>query len=903
MPEWSEEIRKRLAALSLSPEREAEIVEELSLHLDDCVKALLARGVAPDAARAQALSELDDSEALGRALRDVERMVDRDAVVMGEIRRAAIWTGFSQDIRYAARKLRRTPGFTVVAVTTLALAIGATTAVFSIVNTVLLKPLPFRDPEQLVQVASLRKGRPSAMSYLDYVDYRAQSKLVPAMAAFDVRTQNLTLSNTSPRRLVAGRVNANFFDLVGVRPILGRTFAGADEVRGGARVAMLSEGLWRSTFGGDSSVIGRTITLNANPVTVIGIASSKIDYPSQVEIWVPLVPTTDDVDPANRGAHYLQAIGRLGPGVTADQARAELGAIADRLAQQYPASDVGRGETAVALRDSIVGNLQTSLYVLLGCVGFVLLIACANVANLLLVRAAIREPEIAVRAAMGASRARIVRQLVTESVLLSAGGAAIGTALAAWIISMVRAFGPVSVPRLDEVVLDGRVLAFSASVALATGVLFGLVPALHAARANLGELLRDGARGSSGRKGVHRTRNALVVVEMALAVILLVGAGLLSRSFVNLLRTEPGYQPENLVTMSVSQPSKKYPWDAQAIAFANAVVEQMRNLPGATHAAVAQGRPLSYGSSRVTFDRDDQPPAGAGKSPNADLRFVSADFFKTIGTKIAQGRELLETDRAGAPPVLIVSQRFAKEFFPNETAVGKKITLGYSWQKTANATDTATVRGEIVGVAADIKAQGAASDALETIYVPIAQTPVSDMSILVRSTAAPASVLSMARARIREIDPDLPVFDAMAMTDALSESVAQPRFYVVLLGSFAGVALLLAALGIYGVISYAVSQRTRELGIRIALGASRSGVTRLVVSQAIVLTAIGVALGWVGAYALTRFISTMLFGIGRVDATTFVGVAAVLVAVALVASLMPARRAGRVDPLIAMRAE
>ncbi|MGH7655396.1 MAG: ADOP family duplicated permease, partial [Gemmatimonadaceae bacterium] len=877
--------------------------EELSLHLDECVRTFAARGVAPDAARAQALAELEDSEALGRALREVERAVDRDAVIMGESRRAAVWSGFWQDLRYAARKLRRTPGFTFVAVATLAIAIGATTSVFSIVNTVLLKPLPFREPGRLVRVASLWRGRPSAMSYLDYVDYRAQSKLIPAMAAFDVRTQNLTLPNAPPRRLVAARVNANFFSVVGVKPVLGRAFAAPDEVRDGARVAMLSEGLWRSTFGGDSSVIGRSITLNANPVTVVGIAPSTIDYPRGVEIWVPQVPTTDDIDPGNRGSHYLQAVGRLAPGATAEQAKIELGAIADRLARQYPVGDASHGETAIPLRDSIVGNLQKSLYVLLGCVGFVLLIACANVANLLLVRAAIREPEIAVRAAMGASRARIIRQLVTESVLLSVGGAVIGTALAAWIVSTVRAYGPSTVPRLDEVVLDGRVLAFSASVALATGVLFGLVPALHAARANLGELLRDGARGSSGRKGVHRTRNALVVAEMALAVILLVGAGLLSRSFVNLLRTEPGYEPENLVTMSVSLPSKKYPWDAQSIAFANTVIEQMRNLPGATHAAVAQGRPLTYNSSRVSFDRDDRPPAPPGKSTSADLRFISADFFRTIGTKIVQGRDLLETDRAGAPQVLIVSQQFAKEFFPNETAIGKHITLGYGWQRTANVADTATVRGEIVGVAADVDAFGPGSAVVETIYVPFEQTPVPDMSILVRSNAAPASVLNMARARLREIDPDLPVYDAMAMTDALSASVAQPRFYMVLLGSFAGVALLLAALGIYGVVSYAVSQRTRELGIRIALGASRAGVTRLVVSQAIMLTATGVVLGWAGAYALTRFVSTMLFGVGRVDATTFVAVAAVLVAVALIASLVPARRAARVDPLIAMRAE
>ncbi|HVT37827.1 MAG TPA: ABC transporter permease [Gemmatimonadaceae bacterium] len=811
---------------------------------------------------------------------------------------------FLQDVRYAARKLVRSPGFTFVAVTTLALAIGATTAVFSIVNGVLLKPLPFANPEGLVRVASLgRDGKPASMSYLDFMDYRAQSRLVPAMSAMSQSTKNFTAAGSQPMRLNAYRVNANFFDVVGVHPRVGRAFSGGDDKSGAAPVVLVAEGLWKSRFGGDSSIIGRTILLDAKPYTVIGVAPAAINYPKGADVWMPFVPTGDDTDPANRGAHYMRGIGRLASGATADRARADLGQIAAQLARQYPESNAEFGATAIPLRDAIVGNVRTALLVMLGCVGFVLLIACANVANLLLVRASSRESEIAVRAALGAGRMQLMRQLVTESVLLSVSGAAIGTALAAWVLGAVRRFGPAGVPRLDEVSIDGSVLAFTALVAVMTGVLFGLVPAIHALKTNLGQMLRESTRGSSGRRGTQRTRSSLIVTEMALAVILLIGAGLLTRSFVHLMQVNPGYQPEHVVTMSLSLPDKKYPWDNEQIAFGNAIVEQMKALPGAQNAAVGFGRPLSDDGMRVTFNRNDRPRSQPGKRTVADVRVVSPGFFATLGMKMVQGRELLETDRADAPPVLVVSQQFVRKFFPDESPVGKKITLGWGRQRSANKADTVSAGGEIVGVVADIKARGAASDAPETVYLPFAQAPISDMSVLVRSTAPPAVLISAARARIKEVDPDLPIFDVKTMSDAVSESVAQPRFYTILLGSFAAIALLLAALGIYGVISYTVSQRTRELGIRIALGSSQRGVMRLVVGQGMALTGAGVALGLAGSYWLTRLIASLLFGVGAADAPTFGAVAVILLAVAGLASYIPARRAARVDPLIAMRAE
>ena len=811
---------------------------------------------------------------------------------------------FLQDLRYAARKLLRSPGFTFVAVTTLALAIGATTAVFSIVNGVLLKPLPFAHPESLVRVASVgRGGKPTPMSYLDFADYRAQSKLVPAMSAMDQVTRNLTVAGAQPLRLSAMRVNANFFELLGVRPLLGRAFSDGDDKNGAVPVVLVAEGVWKSRFGSDSSVVGRSILLDGAPYTVIGVAPASINYPKDTDVWTPLVPSVADMDPSNRGAHYLRAIGRLAPGATAERARVELEGIANNLKKQYPQTNLQFGAVAIPLRDAIVGNVRTALLVMLACVGFVLLIACANVANLLLVRASSRESEIAVRAALGAGRLQLVRQLVTESVLLSVTGAVIGTGIATWVVGAVRRFGPAGVPRLDEVAIDGSVLAFTALVALITGVLFGLVPAAHSLKTNLGQMLRESTRGSSGRRVTQRTRSSLIVTEMALAVILLIGAGLLTRSFVHLMQVDPGYQPEHVVTMSLSLPDKKYPWDNQQVAFANAVVEQMKALPGTQSAAVAFGRPLSEDGMRITFNRDDRPRTQPGQPNVADVRVVTAGFFSTLGMKIVQGRDLSETDRADAPPVVVVSQQFVRKFFPNESALGKKITLGWGRQRSADKTDTVSARGEIIGVVADIKAQGASSDALETVYLPFVQAPISDMSVLIRSTASPNVVINAAKTRLKDLDPDLPVYNSKSMGDVVSESVAQPRFYTILLGSFAAIALLLAALGIYGVISYTVSQRTRELGIRIALGSSQQGVMRLVVGQGMVLTAVGVTLGLAGAYWLTRFIASMLFGVGAADAPTFGGVAVMLLGVAALASYFPARRAARVDPLIAMRAE
>ena len=808
-----------------------------------------------------------------------------------------------RDVRYSARKLMRTPGFTAIVIGTLSLAIGATTAVFSIVEGVLLAPLPLRDAGRVVSVSSVgRDGKRMLMSYQDFMDYRAQSHLVPVMSASDIGTHNLTGTGVEPQRLSGARVNASFFNVLGVAPILGRTFLPGEDAKNAARTAVLSEGLWRSRFGADPHILGREIAIDGRAHRVIGVVA-QLDIPRATDIWLPLIPESGEDDPSNRGGHYLRGVGRLAPDASVERAAAELAQIANALSRQYPQSNANFSATVIPLHEAVVGQVRPALLVMLCCVGFVLLIACANVANLLLVRASTRETEIAVRTALGAGKRGLVRQLVTESLLLSVGGTVVGTAIAAWAVDAVKVFGPRGVPRLADVAINAPVLGFSIALAAVTGLLFGLAPALHAAKTNVGQMLKESTRGSSGRRGARRVRAALVISEMALAVILLIGAGLLARSFVALTHVKPGYNPENVVTMDVSLPNTKYPWDQETITFVNRVLARVHALPNVQSAAFAFGRPLSEYGNKVSFERNDRPPNPPGKRTAADVRVVTPEFFSTLGIPATEGRPIQESDLPNAPQVVVVSQALARQFYPNEDPIGKSITLGWGRQRSANKADTATAGGKIVGVVADVRAFGASEAPPSTIYLPLFQVPISDLSLLVRSTAPAPLIINGARTAIKEADADLPVFDVATMTEVVAESVAQPRFYAILLGSFAGIALIIAALGIYGVISYAVSQRTRELGIRIALGAQRERVLRLVIQQGLTLTLLGIAIGVIGAYALTRLISTLLYGVAPADPLTFALVSAVFVAVALVASYVPARRAAMVDPIIAMRAE
>ena len=810
-----------------------------------------------------------------------------------------------QDIRYAARKLLRAPGFTFIAVATLALAVGATTAIFSIVNGVLLKPLPFDKPEQVVFVASTnREGKTNPMSVLDFVDYRDQSKSFVGMAAYDRASMNVTAAGADPVYLDVATVGTRFFDLLGIRPQLGRSFATGEDATGASRVAVLSDRLWRNNYGADRRIVGQTIRLDGEPYTVVGIAPPSLTFPARVDLYVPLVFQPWQTEAENRGAHHLYAIGRVKDGVAVATAKAELQTIAKRLSVQYPESNTGFGAMAIPLEEQIIGKADKPLYAMFGAVVLVLLIACANVANLLLVRASARESEMAVRTALGAARGRIVRQLVTESVLLSAVGAVIGVALASWAVAGVVAFGPAGLPRLQEVVIDRTVLAFTAGVAFLTGVLFGLVPAIHAVRSDLGQMLRESVRGSS-RGGSHRTRSLLVVAEMTLAVVLLVGAGLLIHSFVRLINVDPGFNPERVVAFNLSLPSTKYQYERDVRAFATRLTDRIQQMPGTREVGITFGRPLSNtGLIRTTFEVKGWAPSTPDNRHTSQVHMTSPGYFRAMGIPVLRGRVYTPAEnRLDAAPVIVVSESFVRKYFPNENPLGKHVTYGITHDTAETGRGSATVQGQIVGVVADVKQQDLTTPTYPASYAPFNTWPIAPFTVVVRTDADLRGVQSSVRAAVKDIDRDLPIFSLTTMEEAVSDSVAQPRFYMLLLGGFATIALLLAALGIYGVISYAVSQRTRELGIRVALGATRDRIVRLVIREGVWLAGFGVVLGIFASLALTRALASLTFGVGKVDPVTLVAAPVTLMAAALLGCYLPARRAAKVDPVIAMRNE
>ena len=804
-----------------------------------------------------------------------------------------------QDIRYAVRKLSRTPGFTTIAAFTLALAIGATTAIFSVIDGVLLKPLPFREPERVVRVTNLRDGNRMVSSVPDFLDIRAQSKSYASLAALDNQAMNLT-GGSEPERISAARVGATFWSLLGVTPQVGRGFAPNEDSQSAARTVVLSDGLWKRRFGGDRRIVGKTIALDGNSFTVIGVAPAGFSFPDRPDVWIPLVFAQDDLNPDGRGAHWMGIMGRLAPNVTVTQATSELVTITRRLEQQYPESNTNMSGAVIPMQEYLVGDVRPALYVMLGAVAFVLLIACANVANLLLVRAASRESEMAVRTALGAGAWRLVRQLVIESVLLAMIGGVFGTLLALWGVDLLLSMAPNGLPRINEVTVNGSVLVFTAGVTAVTGVLFGLFPALHAARANVGGMLKEGMRGSSGGVASRRARNTLVMAEMALAVVLLVGAGLLIRSFSKLLAVDPGFRAERVVTFAIAAPDTKYGQYAQRRELVSNLVERMKRVPGAQGAAVVTGLPLSNIMMRTSAHIVGTPPERPGERKSTDVAMATPGYFTTMGIPLVAGRDFTDRDGSGAPVVSIVNQEFVKRYFPNENPIGKRIELGWD-QDTASTGGNMTLGGEIVGVVANVKRRGLSQEVFPETYASYMQPTFSNFSVVVRSTADPSTVMAAIRAQIRELDRDLPLSDLRQLKELVAASVSRPRFYTTILGAFASIALILAAVGIYGVISYAVSLRTRELGIRIALGATGRQVSGLVLQQGVGLAIAGVAVGGAGAYWLTRLLSKLLFGVSATDPLTFVGVAALLTAIAAIASFVPARRAAKVDPLLAMR--
>jgi putative ABC transport system permease protein len=811
-----------------------------------------------------------------------------------------------QDIRYAARKLLRTPAFTIIALATLSLAIGATTAIFSIVNGVLLKPLPFAKPSELVRIGMIgRDAKMASFSAPDFIDFRNDNHSFISIAPYqEGESANLSVEGSEPRRLSASLVGASFFDVLGMPMKVGRPFVQGDDTKGAERVVVISERLWKNAFNADQRIVGQPISINAETYKVVGVAPSSLNFPENPDLWMPLVFESWMTDPEGRGSHFFSGIARMRPGITVDAAQRDMQAIGNRLQAEYPKSNTNFSGTAESLQTTITGDVRKALFTMFGAVGFVLLIACANVANLLLVRASGRETEIAVRTALGAGRRRIIQQLITESVMLSVVGAILGGVIASWSVDAIVAAGPRGLPRLENIVIDARVLWFSAGLAIVTGLLFGLSPAIHSANAELGQMLKEGVRGVSGRRGAQRTRSMLVVSEMALAVVLLVGAGLLIKSFLKLVRVDPGFQTEHIVTFDVSLPGTKYPYDRHIRNFSSQVAQGLETLPGTQSVAVAFTHPLQNIGMRTSFDVVGRPPMPYDKRMRTDVRPASASFFSTMGVRVVRGRVFSRAEENfGPPPVVVVSEAFAKQYFPNENPIGLHIKLGVAHDTSEAPNTQVDAQGEIVGIVNDVRQRSLDRDPTPAVYIGWGTFPVSNVTFLVRSRAETPAVAAGIRERVRAIDSSLPIYDLNTMSDVLSQSVAQPRFYMILLTSFAVLALLLAALGIYGVISYSVSQRTRELGIRIALGATQDRVVRLVLGQGMVLTTFGVAVGLIGAFGLVRLLASMLFNVTTTDAATFIGVSVVLLGVAGAASYFPARRAARVDPVTAIRAE
>ena len=808
-----------------------------------------------------------------------------------------------QDIRYGVRMLLKRPSFTLIAVVALALGIGANTAIFSVVNAVLLRPLPFAEAGRLMNVweTNPQRGQTrAAVSYPDFADWREQNHSFDYMSTYHDSDFILT-GGGEPLRLLGAVVNADLFPLLGAQPAIGRTFRPDEDKPGeGGRVVVLGHGLWQRQFGSDPNVVGRAVTLNGNSYTVVGVMPAGFTFPIEstpIELWTTVAEDASGKEPITgmRGAHYMNVIARLKPGVTEAQAQGEMDTISARLAQQYPDTNAHRGTNVMSALESLVGDVRPALLILLGAVGCVLLIACANVANLLLARATTRHKEIAIRAALGASRLRVVRQLLTESVLLALAGGALGLLVALWGGDLLMALSGDELPRATQINLDWRVLGFTLLVSCVTGVLFGLVPALHAARFDLTESLKEGGRtgGEGGRR--NRVRGALIVAEVAVALVLLVGAGLLVESLRRLQQVNPGFDAHNVLTATVSLPEAQYKTEQQVEFYRN-LRERIAQLPGVTSASVVFPLPLGGDRIGISFETEGRP-LPKSDLPVTELRMVTPDYFRTLNIPLVKGRDFTVRDDARAPGVIIVNEAFARKFFPDEDPIGHRVKPGISTDEND------PVMREIVGVVGNVKHKSLSAAVEPEAYVPHAQIPFGSMTLVVKTAGDASGLAGAVRNEVRALDKDLPVYNVKTLDDYLAISVAQPRFNTLLLASFAALALVLTAVGLYGVMSYSVVQRTHEIGVRIALGAQRRDVLKLVVGQGMLLALIGTGLGLLASLAATRVLASLLYEVSAADPLIYAGITLLLTTVALVACYIPARRATKVDPMIALRYE
>ncbi len=795
-----------------------------------------------------------------------------------------------QDLRYGARMLLKKPGFTPIAVLTLALGIGANTAIFSVVNAVLIQPLPFAEPDRLVWMwGNVRDGsNRAAVAPPDYLDYREQNNSFEQLAAMmSVPIYGNLTGSGDPERLEAALVTGNYFQALGVKPALGRTFLLENEQPGLDRVAVLSHGLWQRRFGADPTIVNRTITLDGRNYEVLGVMPPDLKFPRTAEMWAPI---NFGISPEmkQRRAHFLRLIGRLKPGVTLAPAQAEMDAIARRLEEQYPTTNTGWSLRLVPLHERIAGNIKPTLFVLFGAVGFVLLIACVNVANLLLVRAAARASEIAVRTALGASRWRIARQMLTESLLLSLFGGALGVLLATWGVDLLVALSANNIPPTANVRIDATVLGFTLLVALFTGVLFGLVPALQSSSPNLNESLKEGGRSATEGVRRNRTRHLLVVFESAVAVMLLVGAGLLIRSFIRLQNVSPGFDARNVLTMQISLSRDGYGAREKARSFFDQLQQRLHSLPGVESVGMIRELPLDGQLNDRPFTVEGRPPGSPNQRYDAEWRLINQDYFRAMRIPLLRGRNFTEQEVRQSAGVVIISGSLSRAVFPDEDPLGKRLQLD---QKPY----------EIVGIVGDIRQHALEIDPDATMYLPT--LAIEQTNLVLRTAGDPTSIIGAVRKEVMAIDRDQPIASVRPMERLMYESVAQPRFRTFLIGLFAALALLLAAVGIYGVISQMVAQRTHEIGIRLALGAQTRDVLSSVLRHGMSLAIIGIAIGVAGALALTRLMGSLLFEVSATDPMTFAGVAVLHALVALLACYIPARRAAKVDPVVALRYE
>jgi putative ABC transport system permease protein len=799
-----------------------------------------------------------------------------------------------QDIRFGLRMLRKNPGFTTVAVVALALGIASTTAIFSVVDVVLLHPLPYPESNQIFSIGESQRSTgegPDSPAPANFLDWRAQNRSFAYMAASRGWPVSLSTGDR-PERIRATMTSTDFFPLFGVSPILGRTLLPEDNKAGGDHVVVLGSGVWRRLFGADKNILGRNITLDGEPYTVVGVMPASFNPDDYGELWmpsrwgVPAQPLRPDQDPRPfRDTHYFDAWARLKPGVTLQQARQDMDAIARRLEKQYPNANRDRGVSLIGMQQWVVGDIRPTLLILLVAVGFVLLIGCANVANLLLARATTRVREVAVRAALGASRLRVIRQLLTESVLLALLGGIAGVLLAAWCIPALLAMSPPDIREFSGIGVNRDVLVFSIVVSVISGILFGLAPALQSSRSNLNDALKESGRGATSGRG--RTRSALVVAEVGLSLILLIGSGLLVKSFVRLLRVDPGFDTSHLLVFNVGLPTSSAP--AQQDDFYRKVVERLQALPGVQSASAVSRVPLSGGNSNRSFSLP-----GSDKEYDADIRVNTPSYFQTMGIPLFKGRNLGDQDAQSSFLVGVVNEAFVRNVFPGQDPIGKYITnFGPKNDKI-----------QIVGVVGNVRHVGLEVAPRPEIYLPFGQSHWPSAFMVVRTkTSDPLALSSAAQTAVWSVDKNVPLANLRSMQDMLAASVRSRKFAMWLLSIFAGLAIVLAAIGLYGVMSYTVSQRTHEIGLRMALGAQKTDVVRLVVSQGMALTVIGVAAGIIGSVLLTRFMVGLLFGVSARDPITFGALAVLLAAVALIANYIPARRATKVDPMVALRYE